>query len=70
MRRGLDHHTHTCFIDPDRRMHLWQLPLRQPGQCAGAGARVPGVVAATGHSRHGVLLTPITAQELVRYSIE
>jgi glycine oxidase len=31
------------------------------------GPAAPGVVAATGHYRHGVLLTPITAQEIARY---
>ena len=31
------------------------------------GPAAPGVVAATGHYRHGVLLTPITAQEVARY---
>jgi len=28
---------------------------------------VPGVVAATGHYRHGILLTPMTAQKTARY---
>jgi len=31
------------------------------------GPAAPGVVAATGHYRHGVLLTPVTAQEIARY---
>jgi glycine oxidase len=31
------------------------------------GPAAPGVVAATGHYRHGILLTPITAQEMARY---
>lgn len=31
------------------------------------GPAVPGVVAATGHYRHGILLTPVTAQEIARY---
>lgn len=31
------------------------------------GPVAPGVVAATGHYRHGVLLTPVTAQEIARY---
>jgi glycine oxidase len=30
----------------------------------------PGIVAATGHYRHGVLLTPVTAQEVARYVID
>jgi glycine oxidase ThiO len=31
------------------------------------GPAAPGVVAATGHYRHGILLTPVTAQEIARY---
>jgi|APHM01.1.fsa_nt_gi glycine oxidase (EC 1.4.3.19) len=31
------------------------------------GLAAPGVVAATGHYRHGILLTPVTAQEIARY---
>jgi len=30
----------------------------------------PGIVAATGHFRHGILLTPVTAQEVARYVLE
>jgi glycine oxidase len=34
------------------------------------GPAAPGVVAATGHYRHGILLTPVTAQEVARYVID
>jgi glycine oxidase len=30
----------------------------------------PGVVVATGHYRHGILLTPVTAQEVARYLLD
>ena len=31
------------------------------------GPVAPGIVAATGHYRHGILLTPVTAEEIARY---
>jgi glycine oxidase len=34
------------------------------------GPVAPGVVAATGHFRHGILLTPVTAQEVARYVLD
>jgi glycine oxidase len=30
----------------------------------------PGIVVATGHFRHGILLTPVTAQEVARYVLD
>lgn len=33
-------------------------------------AGAPGIVYATGHYRHGILLTPVTAQEIARYVLE
>ena len=34
------------------------------------GPVAPGIVAATGHFRHGILLTPVTAQEVARYVLD
>jgi len=34
------------------------------------GPVAPGIVAATGHYRHGILLTPVTATEVARYILE